>query len=138
MPCIMHSPIMTSKQLGAAWRTSLLDDLSLCTAASLINVSNLLDNSSSWGIRVETAVLCVFEHTLIFYLVDRTCGILLYRVTLCDLATGFAKTVPMMLRHSLPQRLQMCVIFCYLHDFTNCSRFSPCAYFGKYSLPTSF
>jgi hypothetical protein len=66
---------LPSKQLGAAWRTSLLDDLSLCTAASLINTRNLFDNSTSWGGRVEQAVVCVFEHTRNIYIVDRSCGI---------------------------------------------------------------
>jgi hypothetical protein len=42
-----------------------------------------------------------------------------FAVALCDLASGFAKIVPMILRHSLHQRLQMCVTLCYLHDFAH-------------------
>jgi hypothetical protein len=42
-----------------------------------------------------------------------------FAVASCDLASGFAKIVPMILRHSLHQRLQMCVTLCYLHDFAH-------------------
>lgn len=117
MPCIMHSPMLMSKQLGAAWRTSLLDDLSLCTAASLINTRNLLDNSTSWGSRVEQAVVCVIEQKRTTFISSIEAAA--FAVALCDLASGFAKIVPMILRHSLHQRLQMCVTLCYLHDFAH-------------------
>ncbi len=53
--------VLTSTQLGAQCTCSLIDDLSQCASAALINVHHLLETCATWGSRVEHAVLCVVK-----------------------------------------------------------------------------
>jgi hypothetical protein len=53
----LSSLSVTRSQLGAQTRASLLDDLSQCTPASLIDVNHLVETSLSWAARLEHAVV---------------------------------------------------------------------------------
>ena len=58
---------LTFAQLGTQCRSSLLEDLSACTSAALINVPHLLETSGMLGVRVEQAVLFAYpEHSSSF------------------------------------------------------------------------